>query len=127
MKLSIQKPRGLIKGVPSAVLLSAAIHFILLFIAGSFVVFSVLKKEEKKFVPPKPIERPKMDLKKPRVKVQKSAKPRATQRIVTKGVQQSMPDIQLPEVSGMSAGLGGGVGGFEMMPDPAEVSLGMIL
>jgi hypothetical protein len=104
------------------VLLSAVFHFILLSIAGSLVVFSVMKKEEKKFVPPPPIERPKMDLKKPRVKVKKTAKPSATQRIVSKNVQ-SMPEIQLPEISGMSAGLSGGIGGFEMMPDPAEMTL----
>ncbi|MGE4489725.1 MAG: hypothetical protein AB7E95_09295 [Kiritimatiellales bacterium] len=123
MKRLMRKTKGLIRGVPSAVLLSAAIHFLLLFIAGSFVVFSVMKREEKKFVPPKPIERPKMDLKKPRVKVRKSARPRSTQRIVARGVQQSMPDIQLPEVSGMNSGLIRGVGGFEMMPDASEISM----
>ncbi|MGE4490733.1 MAG: hypothetical protein AB7E95_14425 [Kiritimatiellales bacterium] len=111
------------KGMPKAVLLSALIHFLLLVIAGGFVVFTVVKKEEKKFIPPRPIERPKLDLKKPRVKVRKSAKPRSTQRIVAKGIQQSMPNIQLPEVSGMGSGLVGGIGGFEMIPEVSEVSM----
>jgi hypothetical protein len=34
-----------------------------------------------------------------------------------------MPEIQLPEISGMSAGLSGGIGGFEMMPDTTEMTL----
>jgi hypothetical protein len=122
MKRLIRKIKELIRGAPSAVLLSAAFHFILLSIAGGMVVFTVIKKEEKKFVPPPPVERPKMDLKKPRVKVQKTAKPSAAQRIVSKGAQ-GMPEIQLPEISGMSAGLSGGIGGFEMMPDPSELTL----
>jgi hypothetical protein len=123
MKRLLKKTKGVVRGVPSAVLLSALFHFILLFIAGSFVVFSVIKKQEKKFVPPKPIERPKMELKKPRVKVRKAAAPRTTQRITAKNIQRAMPNIQLPEVSGLSAGLGGGLGGFEMMPDPEELTL----
>jgi hypothetical protein len=122
MERFIRKTKGLVRGVPSAVLLSAVFHFILLSIAGGLVIFSVVKREEKKFVPPPPVERPKMELKKPRVKIRKTVKPSATQRIVSKNAQ-SMPDIQLPEISGMSAGLSGGIGGFEMMPDPAEMTL----
>ena len=75
------------------------------------VVFTVVKKEEKKFEPPKAVERPKMKLRKPKVKVKKNTKPKATTRIVTKINRASMPDIQLPEMSGMSEGLGGGIGG----------------
>jgi hypothetical protein len=34
-----------------------------------------------------------------------------------------MPDIQLPEMSGMTDGLAGGIGGFEIIPDIAEMSV----
>jgi hypothetical protein len=98
------------------------IHAGLFFVAGTLVVFTVIKKQEKKFVPPPPIERPKMDLKKPKVKVKKTVKPRAAQRISASSVQ-SMPDIALPDVSRAGSGLSGGVGGFEMMPDPSEMSM----
>jgi hypothetical protein len=122
MKKLIRKTKGLIRGAPTAVVLSAVIHLLLLFVAGGLVIFSVVTKEEKKFVPPPKIERPKMDLKKPRVKVKKTARPKTTQRIMSKSTQV-MPDIQLPEMPSMASGLGGGVGGFEMMPDPAEMTL----
>ena len=107
----------LTKGMPSAVALSILIHVGLFLLAGMLVVFTVVKKEEPKFVPPKAVERPKMKLRKPKVKVKKTAKPKPTTRIVTKMNRASMPDIQLPEMSGMTAGLGGGVGGFDLMPD----------
>ncbi len=109
--------------MPSAVVLSILIHAGLFLLAGMLVVFTVVKKEEKKFVPPKAVERPKMKLRKPKVKVKKSAKPKSTTRIVTKINRASMPDIQLPEMSGMGAGLDGGIGGFDMMPDFEEVSV----
>jgi len=122
MKQVIKKAKGLVKGTSSAVLFSAAIHALLIFVAGTLVVFSVIKKEEKKFVPPPPVDRPKMDLKKPRVKVKKTTKPRATQRIVSKSVS-SMPDLQLPAISSTGSGLSGGVGGYELVPDIARISL----
>ncbi|MEN8254748.1 MAG: hypothetical protein ABFR33_04680 [Verrucomicrobiota bacterium] len=111
------------KGMPSAVLLSIAIHAALFFLAGMLVVFTVVKKKEIEFEPPKAVERPKMKLKKPKVKVRKSSKPKPTTRIVTKVNRASMPDIQLPEMSGMGGdGLGDVMGGFDMMPDLSEVS-----
>lgn len=110
------------KGQSTGVLLSIGIHFVALLVAGSFVVFSVLHKEEAQFVPPAKVERPKMKLKKPRVKMKKTSKPRATARIVSKSVA-SMPDIQLPDISSAGSGLGGGVGGYELVPDVAEMSL----
>jgi hypothetical protein len=119
----IKKGKGVVKGAPSGFILSLMIHAVAFMLAGLLVVFTVHNKEEKKFVPPKPVERPKMKLKKPKVKVKKSAKPKATTRIVTKVKRASMPDIQLPEMSGMAAGLAGGIGGFEIMPDLGEVTL----
>jgi len=124
MKRQVKKSPKTGKGLPSAVLLSIAIHVGLFLLAGMLVVFTVVKKEEKKFEPPKAVERPKMKLKKPKVKIKKTSKPKPTTRIVTKMNRASMPDIQLPEMSGMSDGLGGGIGGgFDMMPDIENVSV----
>jgi len=109
--------------MPSAVVLSIVIHAALFLLAGMLVVFTVVKKEEKKFSPPKAVERPKMKLKKPKVKIKKTSRPKPTTRIVTKMNRASMPDIQLPEMSGMGEGLGGGIGGFDMMPDLEEVTI----
>ncbi len=123
MKRVFKKDRKIGKGMPSAVVLSILIHAGLFLLAGMLVVFTVVKKEEKKFEPPKAVERPKMKLKKPKVKIKKTSKPKPTTRIVTKMNRASMPDIQLPEMSGMGEGLGGGIGGFDMMPDFGEVTV----
>jgi hypothetical protein len=123
MKRLAKKTTGLIKGAPSAVLISVLIHGGLLLLAGSFVVFTVIKKQDKKFVPPPKVERPKMDLKKPRVKMKDAAKPRAAQRITAKDMK-GVQDVALPEISSIGgAGLGGDIGGFEMIPDASEMSL----
>lgn len=116
--------KGVVKGAPSGLVISLLAHAAAIMLAGFLVVFTVHQKEEKKFVPPKPVDRPKMKLKKPKVKVKKTAKPKATTRIVTKVKRASMPDIQLPEMSGMGEALGGGLGeGFDIMPDLGEVSV----
>ncbi|WP_372794070.1 hypothetical protein [Pontiella sp.] len=110
------------KGTPSALLISIAVHAVILLLAGGLVVFSAIKKKEKKFVPPPPVDRPKMDLKKPRVKVKKESRPRATTRIASKSVA-SMPDIQLPDISSAGSGLSGGVSGYELVPDVSAMSV----
>ncbi len=107
----------MVKGMPSAVVLSILIHAALFLLAGMLVVFTVVKKEEKKFIPPKAGERPKMKLRKPKVKVKKTSKPKPTTRIVTKVKHADRPDIQLPEMSSMGDGLGGD---FDMMPGFGE-------
>ena len=113
-----------VKGAPSGFLISILVHAAAFMLAGLLVVFTVHQKEEKKFVPPKPVNRPKMKLKKPKVKVKKSAKPKSTTRIVTKVQKANMPDIQLPEMSGIGDGLAGGMGdGFEIMPDLEGISI----
>ncbi len=109
--------------MPSAVVLSILIHAVLFLLAGMLVVFTVVKKEEKRFEPPKAVERPKMKLRKPKVKVKKTSRPKPTTRIVTKINRASMPDIQLPEMSGMGEGLAGGIKGFDMMPDLEKVTV----
>lgn len=65
------------------------------------------------------VERPKMKLKKPRVKVMKTAKPVSTSRIVTKVGRSSMPDIQLPELEGIS----GSLAGYDMDASVGEVTV----
>lgn len=117
-----KKLKGMVKKTSGAVLFSMAVHGGLLLLAGGLVVFSVVQKPEKKFEPPPPVRRPKMELKKPKVKVKKQVQPKAAQRITLKNVQ-SVTDIQLPDVSSMIEGLGGGVGDFELMPSPSDVSL----
>ncbi len=123
MKKKSSKDRKVTKGTPTAVLISILIHAALFFLAGVFVVFTVVKQKEVEFTPPKAVERPKMKLKKPKVKVKKSSKPKPTTRIVTKVQKASMPDIQLPEMSGMSEGLGDGNIGFDLMPDLEETTI----
>jgi len=123
MERPLKKKQKMVKGMPTAVLLSILIHAGLFLLAGVFVVFTVVKSKEVEFEPPKAVERPKMKLKKPKVKVKKSSKPRPTTRIVTKVQKASMPDIQLPEMSGMTEGLAGGIGGFDIIPDLNEVSV----
>jgi hypothetical protein len=111
------------KGAPSGFMISLLIHAAAFMLAGMLVVFTVGKKEEQRFVPPKAVERPKMNLKKPKVRVKKTSKPKATTRIVTKVKRASMPDIQLPEMSGMSDGIGAGIGGFDIIPDLGSISV----
>jgi hypothetical protein len=124
MKQSLRKNKITAKGLPSAVVLSILIHAGIFLLAGMLVVFTVVKKKEQKFVPPKAVERPKMKLKKPKVKIKKSSRPKSTTRIVTKANRATMPDIQLPEMSGMGGGLGDGLGdGFDMMPDFDAISV----
>jgi hypothetical protein len=122
MKRILKRTQGLTRGISSAVLLSVVIHGALLLVAGGMVVFTVIQKQEKKFEPPPPVKRPKMELKKPKVKVRKQVRPKACQRIVSKSLQ-GMTELQLPETSGVTKGIGGGIGGFEMMPDPSEITL----
>ncbi|MDF7807742.1 SHD1 domain-containing protein [Pontiellaceae bacterium B12219] len=119
-----KKTAGLIKGAPSGFVISLLVHAAAFTLAGLLVVFTVTQKEEKKFIPPKPVDRPKMKLKKPKVQVKKSSKPSTSNRIVTKVQKANMPDIQLPEMSGMGEGFSGDVGvGFDLSPNLSEVSV----
>lgn len=122
MKRRSEKQK-VVKGTSSAVLISVLIHVGLFLLAGTLVIFTVVKKKEIEFEPPKTVERPKMKLKKPRVKVKKSSKPKSTARIVSKSARAVMPDLALPEMSGMGDGLGVEVGGFDMMPALEDITL----
>lgn len=99
----------------SAALVSLGIHAVLIVVALSFVAVTVIQKEEKSFEA-KPVNRPKMTLKKLQVPVnikkKKVQKPKLRKRIVVQPkMNQSMPDIKMPEISGVKGGLGGGVSG----------------
>ncbi len=123
MKKLVNKTKGLIRGTSTAVLLSVAIHAALFFGAGVWVVFRFIDAKEAKFVPQK-IDRPKMKLKKLRVKVKEQSKPRkTTTRITSTRKSADLPDIQLPEMTGMGAGLEGAIGGFDMMADLSKMTL----
>ncbi|MBN2163615.1 MAG: hypothetical protein JXR25_14850 [Pontiellaceae bacterium] len=115
------------KGAPSGLLVSLIFHAAVFFVAGLFVVFTVVNKAEPEFVQPAPIERPKMQLKKPKVKVQKSSQPKPSSRIVAKVKSRDMPEIQLPDMMGSGEGLlsgGTGDGGVFMdLPDINTVRL----
>ncbi len=114
------------KGAPSGLLISLVFHGAAFFLAGIFVVFQVLPKEEPVFEAPPPVERPKMKLKKPKVKVQKSSTPKPSSRIVAKVKTAKMPEIQIPDLVGSGEGLLGGVGlggDFLEMPEVKTLTL----
>ncbi|MEN8255844.1 MAG: hypothetical protein ABFR33_10295 [Verrucomicrobiota bacterium] len=106
--------------------MSILIHAALFLLAGVLVVFTVVKKDEQKFEQPVPVERPKMKLKKPKPRIKKSARPKQAKHILAKVKPVNMPEIQLPELSGMDGdgGLGGGIGGgFDTLPDLGEITI----
>ncbi len=99
----------------SAAAVSIVLHLILLLIAGTFVAVTVVTKGEKKFEA-KQVSRPRMPPRKLQVPVKikkQRPRPRLRQRIVVKHtVNRNMPDIKMPEISGIKGGMGatGGAG-----------------
>lgn len=102
----------------SAALVSLGIHAVLIVVALSFVAVTVITKDDKAFEA-KPVSRPKMQLKKLQVPVnikkKKVQKPKLRKRIVVQPkLNKNMPDIQMPEITGVKGGIGnagGGLGG----------------
>jgi len=115
------------KGGPSGMVISLIVHAAAFFVAGLFVVFTVLPKPPPEFEPPPPVERPKMKLKKPKVKIKKSSQPKPSSRIVAKVKTAKMPEIQIPDLMGSGEGLlgslGDGAGDFLDIPDVGEVTI----
>ncbi|MBN2163183.1 MAG: hypothetical protein JXR25_00020 [Pontiellaceae bacterium] len=97
-------------GGPGGIMISLLIHAGAFFVASLFVVFTVVTKADPEFVAPTPMERPRMNLKKPKVKVKKSSQPKPSSRIVAKVKTRDMPEIQLPDLVGAGDGLMGGIG-----------------
>ena len=96
----------------SAMVVSLALHAVLLVVALSFVAVTVVTKGEKKFES-RQVNRPRMPPKKLQVPVKikkQRRKPKLRQRIVVKTKVRNMPDIKMPEISGIKGGLGAGVG-----------------
>jgi hypothetical protein len=127
MKAGTSKSTGKIsKGAPSGMVISLMVHAGAFFVAGLFVVFTVVNKPEPEFISPPSIERPKMKLKKPKVKVKKSSQPKPSSRIVAKVRTKQMPEIQLPDLMGTGEGLIGGIGlggDFLDLPDLSQDNL----
>ena len=96
----------------SAALVSLAIHAVLIVIAISFVAVSVIRKDDQTFDQVE-VSRPKMPLKKLQVPVnlkkKKVQKPKLRKRIVVKTTPK-VPEIKMPEISGVKGGTGGGYG-----------------
>ena len=115
------------KGGPSGMVISLIVHAAAFFVAGLFVVFTVLPKAEPEFEAPPPVQRPKMKLKKPKVKIKKSSQPKPSSRIVAKVKTAKMPEIQIPDLVGTGEGLLGGLGGaggdLIDLPDIGEVTV----
>lgn len=99
----------------SAAMVSILIHALFVVLALSFVAVQVVKKEETEFKA-KTVSRPQMPLKKLQVPVniKKSTAPRLRKRIVvTPKINTAMPDIKMPEISGVAGGIGNaGAGGI---------------
>ncbi|MDF7825481.1 hypothetical protein P4B35_15750 [Pontiellaceae bacterium B12227] len=98
----------------SAALVSLGIHAVLIVIALSFVAVTVIQKEDQNFEA-KPVNRPKMQLKKLQVPVnikrKKTQKPKLRKRIVVQPkLNQNVPDIKMPEITGVKGGLGNAAG-----------------
>ncbi len=90
----------------SALVVSLAIHAVLLVVAISFVAVKVIIKPEPDFVAKK-VKRPKMPPKKLQVPVdvkKRKPKPRLRKRIVSK--PKNFTDIKMPEITGVKGGLG---------------------
>ncbi len=103
----------------SAAMISLGIHAVLIVVALSFVAVTVIQKEESSFEA-KPVSRPRKHLKKLQVPVtikkKEVRKPKLRKRIVVQPkLNQTMPDIRMPEISGVRGGMGsagaGGLGG----------------
>ena len=115
------------KGAPSGLVISLILHAVAFFVAGLFVVFTILPKPEPEFIAPPPVARPKMNLKKPKVKIKKSSQPKPSSRIVAKVKTAKMPEIQIPDImgtgEGLLGGLGDGAGDFMDIPDLGEMTV----
>ena len=98
----------------SAMVISVAVHAVLLVLALSMVAITVIIKEDVGFEV-KEVKRPNMKLRKLQVPVKMPPKqPKLRKQIVAAPRVNRMPDIKMPEIVGVKGGLGaagGGLGG----------------
>jgi hypothetical protein len=109
-----------IRTLPGVLVLSVVIHSGLFILAGMIVVFPVTRKEEYRFSPPKPVDRPKMPPRKLKVPVKKAVRPRSPIPLISTGQWADRVAFQFPELA--SAGMDDLLGdmaaaGFEPIPD----------
>ena len=98
----------------SAALVSLGIHAVLIIVAFSFVAVTVIRKADQAFEA-KPVSRPRMQLKRLQVPVnikKNTQKPKLRKQIVAKNVRRNIPEIQLPEITGVKGGMGTGGDSF---------------
>lgn len=97
----------------SAMVVSLVLHAILAVVALSFVAVTVITKDEQNFES-KQVSRPRMAPKKLQVPVKikkQKRRPKLRQRIVVKHqINRNVPDIKMPEISGIKGGLGAASG-----------------
>ena len=100
----------------SALVVSLVLHAVLIVVAISFVAVTVITKAEQQFEA-KPVKRPRMPPKRLQVpvKVNKKPKPKLRKRLVVKTVNRKIPEIRMPEMTGVKGGTVGmgGEGGME--------------
>ena len=100
----------------SAALVSLGIHVVLVVVALFFVAFTVIPKRDQEFRA-KPVSRPRMQLKKLQVPVnikkKKVQQPKLRKRIVVQPkLNQQVPDIKMPEITGVKDGMGSASSGL---------------
>ena len=99
--------------LPGAVVLSLLVHFALFLLAGTLVVFTRVRKEEAQFEPPRPIQHPKMPLRRLKISLKKNYRPRLGRLVIAPDRQVGLSDIQLP---------GGGSGGMGKRLDEVDIA-----
>ena len=102
MKKRFGKKEGkVVKGTSSAILISVLIHAGLFFLAGLLVIFVVVDREPPEFEEVIKVERPRMKLKKPRVRQKTKAKPTPPDRITASRGVAVLPEMDLPPMGSM--------------------------
>jgi hypothetical protein len=126
MKKLFKKTKGLVRGTPVAVLVSIGIHALLIFAAGTWVVFKLVNKQETVFIPVEQIDKPVVKLKKLQVKVKQDSKPKSSTERISTDSPKVISDIALPEMGGGGAAEALGVdiiGGLGAIEDMSEMTL----
>jgi hypothetical protein len=120
MKRLIHRTKSLIRGTSTAVLVSIGFHAAVIAAGAFWVVFQYIDKKTTKYVPVV-VERSKMDLVKPRIKIKETPRQKETERIASTRVA-ALTDIQLPKMSDVGGKLGD-IGGFSVMADMASMTM----
>ena len=111
------------KNTPSSYLVSLGFHLIIFLIAGVIIVFKIEDKEYKKFVPPKPVERQKVQLKKPQINLNNNTQSKPISRIVTKAKSSKISEVSLPAFNGIGDGFFSNNGSFQLKPIEQKITL----